>query len=246
MKASVRQHLLDGVGSLRSRTKDPRLDKQRGFTIIELLIATLVFALVLVLITMSVLTFTKTYIRGVSQAATQTAARTILDNVSQSIQFSGNVVNPSITPGPDGAIGFCIGNHRYSYILGWQLTDGTPKTNAHESNHVLTLDSSSSCSGATAQLVGTELLSPRMRLAQLRIEQVQPDDPAVWRVTVRVVLGEDDLLCSPSQPGECASQETSLPLDRPDLSCKVAFTGSQYCAVSELSTIVKKRVTSGQ
>jgi prepilin-type N-terminal cleavage/methylation domain-containing protein len=224
--------------------------KQSGFTIIELLIATLVFSLVLVLITVSVLTFTKSYFRGINQAATQTAARTIVEGIAQSIQFSGDAVNPAITPNPNGSSGFCIGNQRYSFLLGWQLVDGTPNSELHQTTHSLMLDASSSCSGATAQdvrsgnLSGTELLSPRMRLAKLKIEQA--GDPSVWRVTIRVVFGDDDLLCSPSVPGDCASSATSSPLDKPDLSCKVAFTGSQYCAASELSTVVKKRITSSQ
>lgn len=221
-----------------------------GFTIIELLIATMVFSVVLVLITISVLTFTKSYFRGLNQAATQTAARTIIENIAQSIQFSGDAVNPSITPNPNGSVGFCIGNQRYSYILGWQLTDGATNSELNQSSHVLMLDASSSCSGSTAQdvrsgnLKGTELLSPRMRLAKLKIEQA--GDPTVWRITIRVVFGDNDLLCSPSVAGDCASPGVSSPLNKPDLTCKVAFSGSQYCAASELSTVVKKRITSSQ
>jgi prepilin-type N-terminal cleavage/methylation domain-containing protein len=224
--------------------------KQAGFTIIELLIATLVFALVLVIITISVLTFTKTYFRGVNQAATQTAARTIVESIAQAIQFSGNAVNPQITPNPNGSNGFCIGNQRYSYILYWQLVDGTPDVTLNQSKHALVKDSSSSCAGATAQdmrsggIVGTELLPPNMRLAKLRIEQV--GDPTVWKVTIRVVYGDNDLLCSPAVAGDCSSPVTTSPIDKSDLSCKVAFSGSQYCAASELSTIVKKRVTAAE
>ena len=227
-----------------------RHGKQDGFTIIELLIATLVFSLVLVIITVSVLTFTKTYFRGINQSATQNAARTIAESIAQAIQFSGNAVNPQITTNPNGSNGFCIGNQRYSYLLSWELVDGTPNTAFNQSKHALVVDASSSCAGSTAQdmrsggVVGTELLPPNMRLAKLRIEQV--GDPSVWRITIRVVYGDNDLLCSPAVTGDCASTVTTSPIDKADLSCKVAFSGSQYCAASELSTIVKKRVTASQ
>ncbi len=223
---------------------------QRGFTIIELLIATLVFALVLVLITVSILSFTKSYYRGINESATQTVARTITEGIAQAIQFSGNAVNPQIIPNPNGSNGFCIGNQRYSYLLYWQLTDGTPDPAQNQSKHALVVDASSSCTGSKAQdmrnggVVGTELLSPRMRLAKLSI--VQQGDPTVWRVTVRVVFGDNDLLCSPSVVGDCSNPNTTSPIDKQDLSCKVAFAGSQYCAVSELSTVVKKRITASQ
>jgi len=227
-----------------------RTNRQQGFTIIELLIATLVFSLVLILITVSVLTFTKSYFRGVNQSNTQNVARTILEGIAQSIQFTGDTVNPMLTPAGDGSQGFCIGNKRYSFIPGWQLMDGTPDASLNQSKHALVMDASSSCNGLPAQAVlngnpvGTELLSPRMRLAKLKVEPT--NDATVWRITVRVVFGDNDLLCSPSVPGDCQSPNTSSPINKQDLTCKVAFAGSEYCAVSELSTEVKKRITAGQ
>lgn len=224
--------------------------RQGGFTIIELLIATLVFSLVLMLITISVLTFTKSYIRGVNQSNTQDVARSIIEGIAQSIQFSGDAVNPALQPAGDGSQGFCIGNKRYSYVLGQQLMDGTIDTTQNQTKHALVMDASSSCNGAAAQAItngnptGTELLSPRMRLAKLKVEST--GDTNMWRITVRVVYGDNDLLCSPSVPNDCKSPNTSSPLNKPDLTCKVAFAGSEYCATSELSTVVKKRITSGQ
>lgn len=224
--------------------------RQAGFTIIELLIATLVFSLVLILITISVLTFTKAYFRGVNQSNTQNAARTIIENISQAIQFSGDAVNPTLTPAGDGSQGFCIGNQRYSFITGWQLMDGTVNTNLKQTKHALVMDAASNCSGLPAQPVqngnpvGTELLSPRMRLTKMKVEPTS--DTSVWRVTVRVVFGDNDLLCSPSVQGDCQSSNDTTSLDKPDLTCKVAFAGSEYCATSELSTVVKKRITAGQ
>jgi len=222
-----------------------------GFTIIELLIATLIFSLVLMLITVSVLSFTKSYYQGVNQSNTQTAARAIIDDISQAIQFSGGGINPGLADPGDGSNGFCIGNRRYSFLLGWQLIEVDPTADLNQSKHALVVDTTGVCTGSKAQAIhndgpvaGTELLPPRMRLAKLNVEST--GSPAVWRVTVRVVYGDNDLLCSPSNGADCKTGDTTSPLNKPDLSCKVAFAGSQYCAAAELSTVVKKRVSSGQ
>jgi prepilin-type N-terminal cleavage/methylation domain-containing protein len=70
---------------------------QAGFTIVELMIATLVFAVVLILITVGVLTFTRSFFKGINQSRTQNAARTVIETISQGIQFSGGEVNGSLT-----------------------------------------------------------------------------------------------------------------------------------------------------
>jgi len=214
----------------RSQNRQGQKKRQKsGFTIIELMIATLVFSVVMILITTGVLTFTKSYYRGLNQSSTQNAARTILENISQAIQFSGDAVTVPITAN-NGSQGFCVGNQRYSYLLGGQLWDGTPDVAQHQVSHALVLDQSGSCGGASAQnltgagVTGTELLQPRMRLSKLDVTQISG---GLYRITVRVVFGDDDLLNNPTAA---------------NASCKVSISGSQYCAQSELSTIVKKRI----
>lgn len=216
-----------------------RTKNQTGFTIVELMIATLVFSMVLILITVGVLSFTKAYYKGVNQSNTQNTARQIIENVAQAIQFSGDKVTTNLgTTGSNGSKGFCIGNQRYSYIEGWQLTDGTPDTSVSQTKHVLLRDSPGTCSGLPAQDVrdnnanGTELLQPNMRIAKLSVAQVGSD--GLYRVTVRVVYGDDDLLYSPSNNSAGPKAQ--------DATCRASISGSQYCAQAELSTVVKKRI----
>ena len=209
--------------------------QQAGFTIVELMVATLVFSMVLLVITIGVLSFTNAYYRGVTQSSTQNTARLILENISQAIQFSGLQVTSPIT-GTGNTRGFCLGDQRYSFLLGYQLVDGTPKAN--QSKHALMQDAYGDCSGASAQdlqssgtLKGEELLSPHMRLAKL---SVTPLANNLYSVTIRVVYGDDDLLVSPSGKTPAATA--------PDATCK-GSAGAQFCAVSELSTVVQKRIT---
>ncbi len=241
-----------------------------GFTIIELLIATLIFSLVLILITTGVMQFTRQYYKGIISSNTQNTARAIIDDVTRTIQFNtGNLyslTSTTLTPNTDPsapALGYCIGEtKRYSFRINAQVTEGTADTNAHQSNHSLITDGVSGCSTATpaldvrnpnilvnpdiqtgrALLYPRELIGQRMRLSKFKIETV-PNMVGTYTVTVRVIYGDDDLLCTPSVPNSCVGRNTTPdPLsDASTLMCKSTI-GSQFCAVSELSTTVKKRV----
>jgi prepilin-type N-terminal cleavage/methylation domain-containing protein len=216
----------------------PKRTSQAGFTIVELMIATLVFSMVLVVVTIGVMTFTKSYYRGITQSNTQNTARSVIENITQAIQFSGDkVTSPISTAGSGSSVGFCIGNQRYSYQPGWQLVDGTPNVSLKQTRHELVMDSPGDCSGLSAQDVtktptGTELLSPHMRIAKLSVSQV--GTTGMYKVTLRVVYGDADLLYSPS--GNAAGAAA------PDAACKVSIAGSQFCATSELSSVVGKRI----
>lgn len=209
-------------------------NRRAGFTIVELMIATLVFSLVMILITVGVLSFTKSYYKGVNQSTTQNAARSVLDRITQDIQFSGGMVTSPIgTSGSNGSVGFCIGNKRYSYALGKQLWDeGEPDASLNQSRHALLVDESNACAGANAQDVqaasgtlGTELLQRGMRLSKLSVEPAA--GAGSYTVSIRVLYGDDDLINNPTSP---------------DANCKVSISGSQYCAQSELTTVVQKRI----
>jgi len=222
--------------SLRTGLKFAKDKFDAGFTIIELMVATLVFSVVLLVIAVGVMQFNHAYYAGINQSNTQNTARAILENVSQAIQFSGEqVTSPIASAG--GENGFCIGNDRYSYHLGWQLVDGTPDVSKHQANHAVVMDTPGDCSGLSAQdfskpLAGgsTELLSPHMRVSKVKVKQV-PGSTDLYEIDVRVVYGDDDLLHSPSGGGPTAS----------DVVCQNG-AGDQFCAVSELSTVVQKRI----
>jgi prepilin-type N-terminal cleavage/methylation domain-containing protein len=212
----------------------------KGFTIIELMIATLVFSVVLLLLTVGVRSFNDAYYKGVTQSTTQSAARTIIEDITQSIQFSGGqVTSPIGTTGSGSSVGFCVGDQRYSYLLGWELVTGTANASLHQTNHALALDSPGECSGLNAQnmqgasVSGTELLGSNMRVSALSVTQVAGSNN-LYKINVRVVYGADDLLYSPSGATPAATA--------PDATCKLQ-TGDQFCAVSNLSTIVQMRIS---
>ncbi|HEV7454323.1 MAG TPA: prepilin-type N-terminal cleavage/methylation domain-containing protein [Candidatus Saccharimonadales bacterium] len=198
-----------------------------GFTIVELLIALAVFSLVLVVVTASIIQISRVYYKGVTETNVQATARSIIDTVSQSIQFSGGKVTdtPAVVSA-GSSYDFCINNQEYSYRPGYKLVDSTPGTN--ETNHALISRTVSACSSPTGQLMsgavtGRELLSPNTRLANMVVKNVGPN---LYQIQVRIVYGDDDLLSNPTAA---------------NASCK-GIAGRQFCAVSDLSTVVISRV----
>src|SRR5665213_495951 len=221
---------------------------QAGFTIIELLIATTVFAALLLTLMFGVVEISRIYYRGITQTNTQNTARNIMSSISQAIQFDGSF---STGAGNGSSLAFCAGNTQYTYLLGYQLenTNSAPNT---QNNHVLVSNTISSPSCPQAQHIGppggsasgTELMANNMRIASLNITPLS--HPGVYSVEIRIVYGADDLLCNPSigPPGLCSSSATMpAPADYvgQNVNCK-GGSGSEFCDVSDLSTIVQSRV----
>lgn len=224
----------------------PRL-KQAGFTIIELMIATLVFSIIIIIIVTAIMQITRTYYKGVTLSNTQNVARSVMDNISQAIQFGGvapqvpsgsNLIASTSNPNPKGRV--CIGNQAYDFQLGYELPNHP---------HALTVATVPGCSPSTPPTFGgTELLSPNMRLSRF---DVQPLGNDLWQVSVTVAYGDDDLLCNTSLPGNDCQSNSNSPLlaesgsGQEVIACK-GQTGSQFCGVSSLSTVVQQRLVSGQ
>lgn len=211
----------------------------RGFTIIELVIATLVFSTVMLVVAGTIVRFTNNYQRGLVQNTTQNATRSIVESISQSLQFKRASTNTLSEI--NGSKGYCIGTTRYSFVLGQQLLPDNPNRYALVQEE----GRGSGCSAQYAQdlkgpgpIAGTELLGPNMRLAKFDVGGTENSN--LYTVTARVVYGDDDLLCSPNA-NDCDKNEVSEHLDADDLTCKPTV-GSQFCAVSELSTTVEPRL----
>lgn len=202
--------------------------RDRGFTIIELLVATMVFAVVLLVVSSGILQITRVYYKGVTESNTQNTARSIMDVISQSIQFGGgDVIGTASAPAPSTDYAFCVGNQQFSYRLGWQSEDKAEDIPNNQLRHVLVQRSASDCNPqdlSSQSIVGRDLVGTHMRLANLVVQNVGPN---LYRVQVRVVYGDNDLLFNPTAT---------------NASCKGQQAGTQFCATAELSTIVVKRV----
>ncbi len=203
----------------------------RAFTIVELLIATVVFGLVLLIVTVAILQFTRVYYKGVTEANTQETARSIVDRIAQSIQFNGGVVMPTPPRAAGAVAAFCVGNQQYTYVAGRQLTESAPVAGQNQTWHALVVRDLADCTAGspkpsmtTAATTGQELLSPGMRLSKMKVEIVGGD---LYKVSVRIVSGLKELV---------ANDEAE------DARCQTFQSGTQFCAVTDISTVVTKRV----
>lgn len=225
-----------------TKNNQTTISRNAGFTIIELMIATLVFSLIILLLSFGVIDITKVYYKGITQSDTQNTARNVASDISQALQFNGQFTQLS----PNGTTrSFCIGTTQYSYRLGYQLT-GSSSPAATQTRYAL-LESDTGCptaivgcpgvpdlSAGTCIATGSkELLGQNMRLSNLTVAQPDPNtEPSLYKIDVRVVYGDDDLLYSPSGNSQ-GSQAT-------DANCR-GTAGEQFCAVSELVTTVQQR-----
>ncbi len=209
----------------------------KGFTVIELLIATMVFGVVLMVVTFGILQVTRSYYKGVTETSTQTTARNIIDTIGQSIQFGGGTVTQNNMVSP---YVFCVGNYQYSFRPGWMVVDTAPVVAQNETPHGLYVRTLPNCPGQPAANLasttlsgGRELLAPNMRLTYLRVTLV-PGTTNMYNINLRIVTGANDLLYSPSGNPAGARAE--------DATCRNIRAGTQFCSVSSLSTTVIKRV----
>ena len=230
--------------------------RQDGFTIIELLIATMVFSVILMAATTALFQLEKMYYRGIITNRTQTASRQIMAELSQQLQLNKDNTRESTATYPQLpglTVGsFCIDNLRYSFVKNVQVTDGVTYSDTnHQGPHALwrdTINSTADCTPLNLGLAdpakttdennlsiggtnGDELLGQHMRLTNLSISSdnnclTGGANSHLCSVSVGIIYGDDDLLAPD------ANNPTG---------CLTSF-GDQWCAVSNLSTTVFKRL----
>lgn len=242
--------------------KSPRLrPNQHGFTIVELIIATSVFSVVLLLAVTGIVTMGKRYYKGVTVTRTQEVARAIQDEITTSIQVSGNSL---ITRSADlsgkkpnendyyQTRAICIGDTRYTYVLNSQLSKDAvllpPVTvDAPTKKHALWMDvklPTAACtplnlsddtpydSGTSVNTGSSPSRSKEMLINNMRLVRFNiKATGSVFEVDIKVMYGDNDVI------------NTNV-LDNPDDdTCRSVLSGGgQFCADSELKTFVKTRL----
>jgi prepilin-type N-terminal cleavage/methylation domain-containing protein len=218
----------------------------KGFTIIELMIATTVFSVILLVTSAGVIAIGRAYYKSLTSTRVQGVARSVMDDISRSLQFSDtNQVFSQLTNPDDPSDKVkvrCFGSDRYRYVINQQVSGA---------DHGLYRDkkpSASSCDSSGDYNSGSELLGGNMRLLQFDVLPVtnNPDTNESFRIVIKVAYGDDDLLNiydDDSQP-----VGWSEPVDTGDEAvisgalCRSGIAGNNFCAVSGLVTTVTSRV----
>lgn len=210
-----------------------------GFTLVELMIATVVFSVILIGATTAMIQIGRMYYKGVIVSRTQETARRTMDDITRPIQFAGGDVRISSPEIQDisgiqtGAI--CMGNKRFTYGINVQINSSVAGYSAanHRAPHALYQDELSSDTAPCTPLdltvgalpAGREILSEHMRLAKFKV--TPPSSGNMWGLEVTMIYGDDDLLVP----------DANVPTG-----CAGVVQGAQWCAVASLSTHVYKRI----
>lgn len=198
---------------------------QQGFTVLELMIATTVVSVVLLMVSVMMINIGNLYYKGITQSKVQDNIRSITDDVAQRISLSS--ATPKWLNSADGSLhAVCIGDTRYTYILGMQINKNPSSS---QTRHALWRDTiaAGSCptpddqnlvlmpenninsdaliggsAPASGQIYqgtnGSELLSPNARLSNFEVRGLGPLNTAPYQIVVNIAYGDDDLLCGPS------------------------------------------------
>ncbi len=188
-------------------------NRQGGFTIIELMIATLVFSTILLLCTIGLISIGRMYQKGNTSRVTQEITRNAMDQIKNDFELSGGqYVRLTAASGVEG---FCIGDNLYSYQL--HVVDAFRVTQA-----------AGCTSGSVSPTLsgGRTLLGPNMRLAELTLAPDAVVPPTAMRIKINVVAGDSDLLVNAGTP---------------QAGCK-GGAGQEYCAGSVLETYATRRL----
>ena len=232
------------------------ISSEDGFTIVELMVALSVFAVILMMSTVIMINIANLYNKGVNEANLQNTSRNIISDISSSIQFTGNISDPTgcngtltacwaqqysyeigSTSSYANVYSYCIGSTRYSYVL--DTENGTNAPN--QLPHVLwrdTLKNISTCptldltssSGPSSDSNAVPGSGFDMLPPHMRIDKFFVDqtgpNSGLYAVDIWIAYGDDDLLTIASDGSATCS----------------GGVGTQFCAVSALNTTVTKRL----
>lgn len=199
---------------------------QQGFTIVELMIATVIFSMVLLICGYAIIHVGRMYYKGMITNRTQDVARKVIDDVVSTIQFGTGDPSAFVRHVTDGSReAYCFGGVRYTFDRTLSLGNA-----GNQLRHVLWKDrvGTGECvpvdlTLATPSNTGVEMLGENMRLPEFTVSST---DHIVWSVRIRVSYGDSPELF------EDANYQV----------CKGTNAGGQFCAVSEFNTTTTRRV----
>lgn len=210
----------------------------RGFTIVELTIATTIFATVLLVGLASFLGVSRVYYKGLSITQTQAIAQQVLTQLSGDIQFAPTVVtntpNTGFPTGSGSSQFICLGNVRYTYNLYKEVSLADHDNQAKFGLLRDILSGTTGCNspfgtGGTPLNNPVELLGNKMRLSKFDVTAAknQSGNPVtnLWDMGVTVAFGDDDALQNP---------------DNSNVTCNANLKATQFCSVSTQNTTVSR------
>ncbi|CAN5640987.1 hypothetical protein BH23PAT1_BH23PAT1_3180 [soil metagenome] len=207
-------------------TKLKQSNSQTGFTIVELMIATTVFAVLLLIASAAIVTIGRQFYKGIITARTHSVAVNISEEMSRGIQYSASppriIINGNIHA-------YCIADKEYVFEKGVVQDGSDPVFVRRDGCEPSWGGGPSAVDDNPSNFSETELLGDNMRLAELTLDDINTQ--STYSLFVKVVYAPSD------NDNELLNDPTG-----PNARCKSGIAGSQFCASSELSVTVHKRL----
>jgi len=216
--------------------------KQSGFTILELMIATVIVSIILLLVTSVMISLQNLYYKGVNQESVQNDVRNITDQVSQEIQDTnateGTAVQTASLPYSVTVNGVtshematCIGSVQYLYVIGPEVGTATKQAMWRDSTP------GSGCGKTAPNIIttdpsdgGTEYVASGARLTDFQINPPTPGD-SNYAIYVSVAIGNDNVI----------NLNNNATNNDYGAAC-IDASGNQFCATASLQTEVGQRL----
>lgn len=202
----------------------------KGFTIIELMIATAVFSIILLVSLAGFTSIGRLFYKGVTINQTQDITNQLLDDITSNIQAAASV---STLQSGNGYSYYCIGGTRYTMNLKHELDTTQAEDYSVSGNFGLIRDklpgatacaapcwpSGSCASGSIPFNNPVEMLGNRMRLMKL---DVAATNGRLYNVSIVVAFGDDDAFSDVN--------------DADKIACQGGEAQQEFCSVNRLST----------
>lgn len=206
--------------------------RQKGFTIVELMIAISVFSVAVLLITMGVMVISRQYQQSATKTKLEASNREIHQTITQAVQFTGGTPIPNTSDASWDA--FCVGTQRFVY--GKQLAnyDSTTYGSLKAGLYVDTVvegtcpnpDLAGTLIGGGAGILAIvdrdNLLPPGSKVIMFKYDTLSN------MFSTKFVSSDADLL--------------TLPGTADAITCNAAVAGKEFCAVVQLQSSAIRRV----
>lgn len=190
----------------------------KGFTLVELLLAMAFFSFILLFITTGFIVVNRAYNKGITVKLIQDEARSTMEKLVREVRSANTVTEDASVPG-------CITINSDSYY--WFV----PVSGDALSPMRLMVARDTTCSEAEVapSPVGEDLLHERVGVQYMEISRVSDGGNSAPFYKVHMILStvDADLLDSTGLTASCLTQSAS--------------SGNQYCDLVELVTIVSTR-----
>ncbi len=213
-----------------------KLLNNQGFTIIELMIAIVVFSSVLVMVVATLIQIGRLYTKAIYQSKTQEVARTVLEDMTRSIQLRGSALMYSTTGSIAGSkLTYCTGEIKYTVFLNVFRSSAQPG--------LLRGTNSDNCRTALAPSdpeAPQEMLQDGMTIKQFDIA-VRGYNPGTgaYEVGYGTTQPLNDITVTVAYD---TTDGDSLNVSGGRVTCKSIISNSEFCAISKLSTSVTGRL----